>query len=303
MTSWQCKSLKAYYRLNRLLHPFPDELDVDRERAWLEATMARYGPKAALQSSTVQAGTVPAEWVVPPATQADRIVLYLHGGAYCLGSLESYRTFAASVANAAQARALLLSYRLAPEHPFPAALQDAQTAYTWLLGQGIAPEQMALAGDSAGGGLVLALMVSLRDADQPLPAAGVCISPWTDLSLSGRSWMTNARRELVLSPVILRQMGQAYLGDADPCTPLASPLYADLAGLPPLLVQVGGDEGLLSDAEEVALRARAAGVDVELEIWPDMWHVWHLTSRFVPEGQQAIDHIGAFLRPRFAGAA
>jgi len=303
MTSWQSRSLKAYYRLDRLLHPPKAELDVDRERAWLEATLARYGPKVELKRSTVQAGGVPAEWVVPPGAHADRVVLYLHGGAYCLGSLDAYRTFAASVANAVQARALLVDYRLAPEHRFPAALQDAQTAYAWLLDQGIAPEQVALAGDSAGGGLVLALMVSLRDAGEPLPAAGVCLSPWTDLAMSGRSWTTNVRRELVISPAILRQMDQAYLGNADPRTPLASPLYADLAGLPPLLVQVGGDEGLLSDGEEVALRARAAGVDVELEVWPGMWHVWQLTSRFVPEGRQAIERIGAFLQPRLSGAA
>lgn len=303
MTSWQSKSLKAYYRLDRLLHPPEAKLDVDRERAWLEATLARYGPKIDLQSSIVQAGGVPAEWVVPPGAHANRVVLYLHGGAYCLGSLDAYRSFAASVANAAQARALLIDYRLAPEHRFPAALQDAQTAYAWLLDQGIAPEQVALAGDSAGGGLVLALMVSLRDAGEPLPAAGVCLSPWTDLAMSGRSWTANARQELVISPAILRQMGQAYLGDADPRTPLASPLYADLAGLPPLLVQVGGDEGLLSDGEEVALRAKAAGVNVELEVWPGMWHVWQLTSRFVPEGQKAIEQIGAFLQPHFAEAA
>jgi acetyl esterase/lipase len=303
MSSWQYKVLKTYYRLNRLLRPPSEELDIDYERTDLEETMAQYGPRVELESSTVRAGGVPAEWLVVPGSRTDRVVLYFHGGAYCLGSLDTHRGLAATVASAAQARALLIDYRLAPEHRFPAAVLDAQAAYAWLLDQGTVPEQVALAGDSAGGGLLLALMVSLRDAGQPLPAAGVCLSPWADLSLSGRSWTTNARRELLLSSVKLRQMGQLYLGDADPLTPLASPLYADLAELPPLLIQVGGDEALLSDAEEVALRAKAAGVEVELEVWPGMFHVWQLTSRVIPEARQAIERIGVFLQARFAEAA
>jgi acetyl esterase/lipase len=303
MTSWQCKFLKAYYRLSRLLRPPSEEVDIDHERTWLQETMAQYGPKVELKSSAVRAGSVPAEWLVLPGSLTDRVVLYFHGGAYCLGSLDTHRGLAGTVASASQARALLIDYRLAPEHPFPAAVLDVQAAYNWLLDQGVAPEQVALAGDSAGGGLVLALMVSTRDAGQPLPAAGVCLSPWADLTLSGRSWTTNARRELLLSAVKMRQMGQLYLGDADPRTPLASPLYADLAGLPPILIQVGGDEALLSDAEEVALRAKAAGVEVELEVWPGMFHVWQLTSRAIPEARQAIERIGAFLQTRFAEAA
>jgi monoterpene epsilon-lactone hydrolase len=302
MTSWQSKSLKAYYRLNRLLHPSADEVDIDHERTWLEEAMARYGPKVELESSAVRAGSVPAEWLVLPGSLTQRVVLYLHGGSYCLGSLDTHRGLAATIAGAAQARALLIEYRLAPEHRFPAAVLDARAAYDWLLDQGIRPNQIALVGDSAGGGLVLALLASLSDAGRPLPIAGVCLSPWADLSLSGRSWTTNARRELVLSAAIMRQMGQLYLGDADPLTPLASPLYADLTGLPPLLIQVGGDEALLSDAEEVAARAKAAGVEVELEVWPGMFHVWQLTSRAIPEARQAIERIGAFLQARFAEA-
>jgi acetyl esterase/lipase len=303
MTSWQCILNKAYFRLHRLLRPPQDELDVDYERAAIDAIMVRLEPQVEMRSSTVQAGTVPAEWDVSHDALADRVVLYLHGGAYCVGSLDSYRGLAGLISVAARARVLLIDYRLAPEHPFPAAVQDAQAAYSWLLDQGIAPEQVALVGDSAGGGLVLALMVSLRDSGQPLPGAGVGVSPWTDLSMSGRSWTTNARREVALNPVKMRQMAQAYLGDTDPRTPLASPLYADLAGLPPLLILVGSDEGLLSDAEEVALRAKAAGVDVELEVWPGMFHGWHIASRFLPEGRQVIERIGAFLQPRFAQAA
>jgi acetyl esterase/lipase len=241
--------------------------------------------------------------LVVPGSQTGRVVLYLHGGAYCLGSLDTYRGLAATVAGAAQARGLLVDYRLAPEHPFPAAVQDAQAAYAWLLDQGIGPQQVALAGDSAGGGLLLALLVSLRDAGRPLPAAGVCLSPWTDLTLSGRSWTTNARRDLLLSAVKLGQMGRLYLGDADPRTPLASPMFADLAELPPLLIQVGGDEALLSDGEEVALRAKAAGVEVELEVWPGMFHVWHLTSQVIPEARQAIERVGTFVQARLAEAA
>ncbi len=172
-----------------------------------------------------------------------------------------------------------------------------------LLTQGVVPERVAVAGDSAGGGLALALLVSLRDAGQPLPSAGVCLSPWTDLAFTGSSWATNARRDLVLSRLTLGQMARAYLGDADPRTPLASPRYADLQGLPPLLIQVGGDEALLSDAEIVAQRAEEAGVDVDLEVWDGLYHVWQLGSRLIPEGRRAIEDIGAWLQPHFAESA
>jgi monoterpene epsilon-lactone hydrolase len=303
MASWQARLTRAGFRLGRLTRPHADELDVEEARTWLDSSLARVSPRIVAQAEGVLAGGVPAEWVVPQGARAGRVLLYLHGGAYCSGSLDAYRGLVASLAEAARSRTLVVDYRLAPEHPFPAAFEDTCTAYAWLLAEGFAPGQVAIAGDSAGGGLALALMVSLREAGQPLPSAAVCISPWADLAFSGTSWTTNARRELVLHAPTLRQMASAYLGGLDPRTPLASPLYADLAGLPPLLIQVGGDECLLSDAQGVAERARAAGVDVELEVWEGMYHVWHVMARYVPESRQAIERIGAWLEPRLAEAA
>lgn len=303
MTSWQANAMKAYMRFDRWRNPPAEKLDVAKSRAWFDTNLARIAPRLELRAEPVVASGVPAEWLELPGARTDRVILYLHGGAYCIGSVAAYRGLAASIAKAAQARALVVDYRLAPEHPFPAAVQDVQAAYQWLLAEGSPPVRVALAGDSAGGGLVLALLISLRDAGQPLPAAGVCLSPWTDLAFSGESWTTRAKLERVLNRVTMGQMAKAYLGAADPRSPLASPHYAELDGFPPLLIQVGSDEVLLSDAEELARKAEEAGVAADLEVWDGMYHAWHIGSRTVPEARRAIDRIGAWLQLRFADAA
>jgi len=227
-------------------------------------------------------------------------VLYLHGGGYVIGSPRSHRHLAAAIASAGQATGLLLDYRLAPEHPFPAAVEDATAAYRWLLEQGIAPGHVVIGGDSAGGGLTVATLVALRDAGVPRPAAGVCISPWTDLTFGGASYRTRAQSDPIVSRPGIDGMAQAYLGATPPRTPLASPLFADLRGLPPLLIQVGSDEVLLDDATELADRAKAAGVDTTLEVWDRMIHVWHWFLPMLDEAQAAIDGIGRFVRVRAA---
>jgi monoterpene epsilon-lactone hydrolase len=237
-----------------------------------------------------------AEWLRAPGTEGGRSILYLHGGGYVLGSLITHRALAGEIARAAGAAVLLLDYRLAPEHPFPAAVEDGVAALRWLQEQGFEPAQMAVAGDSAGGGLTVATLLSARDQGVPLPGAAVCISPWADLTCSNDSFRTRAYADpMVMSPGI-NQMAALYLQDTPPTHPLASPNYADLQGLPPLLIHVGTDEVLLDDAIKLDARARAAGIESSLEVWNDMIHVWHAFHPMLPEGKQAIERVGAFLR-------
>ena len=239
----------------------------------------------------------PAEWLTPPGA-GRAVVLYLHGGGYVIGSPKSHRHLAAAVARASAARALLLDYRLAPEHPFPAALEDAVAAYEWLLARGLDPRQIAVAGDSAGGGLTVATLLALRDRGLPLPAAGVCISPWVDLTCAGKSYVSRAAADPIVTHEAIVMMAKAYVGAGDPKAALVSPIFADLRGLPPLLVHVGSDEVLLDDALGLAALARRAGVDVTLEEWPAMIHVWHWFQPMLAEAEQATAAIGQFVRTR-----
>jgi acetyl esterase/lipase len=238
---------------------------------------------------------VPAEWIVPQGSSTAGAILYLHGGSFTSGSITSHRTLAGNVAIASRARALLIDYRLAPEHPFPAGLEDAAAAYEWLLSQGHAPGRIVVAGDSAGGNLALALLVRLRDRRRPLPAAAVCLSPNPDLTYSGESWAFNAKKDVMIEEWKERLAVEAYLQGADPRDPRASPSFADLSRLPPLLLQVGSYEVLLSDVQHFAEKARQAGVAVTLEVWPGMQHEWQFTARLMPEGRRAISHIGDFI--------
>lgn len=278
-----------------MLKPPSGALDVAASRAETEALAAQFKTKLALDCIPLEAGGVPAEWVVPPAAGPERVIFYLHGGSYNSGSIQSHRSLVANIANAAKARALVVEYRLAPEHRFPAALEDAVQAYHWLISTGVSHSQVVFAGDSAGGGLLLALLVFLRDHEDPLPVGGVCLSPWTDLTCQGESCTQNARKDFLLHAGQLRQSAALYLAGADPKDPLASPLYADLKGLPPLLIQIGSDELILSDATRLADRARNAGVPISLEVWQGMQHEWHFASGLIPEAQQAIESIGAFV--------
>jgi epsilon-lactone hydrolase len=254
-----------------------------------------YPPPDGVSYQPVEAGGVSAEWIVPPHARDDRVVLYLHGGCYATGSVATHRDLLTRLAAAASTRLLGLNYRLAPAHPFPAALDDTVAAYRWLLELGIEASQIAFAGDSAGAGLALATTLRLRDDGTPIPAALACISPWVDLAVTGPSMETNAGNDPIVSRPMLLGWAKLYLGDHDPRIPLASPLYADLRGLPPLLIQVGSAEVLLDDATRLAERASAAGVSSTLEVWPAMIHVWH-TFPAIPEARAAIAAIASFLR-------
>ena len=249
----------------------------------------------------VDAGGVPAAWVEAPGADAGRVMLYLHGGGYVIGSIDTHRELAGRLSQASAARVLVLDYRLAPEHPYPAAVEDAAAAYRWLLADGGAmPARTVIAGDSAGGGLTVAAMLALRDAGDPLPAAGVCLSPWVDMEGIGASMTAKVDVDPMVRREGLVRMAGLYLNGADPRTPLAAPLYADLSGLPPLLIHVGTAETLLDDATRLSERAKAAGVDVTLESWDDMIHVWHLFAPLLPEGQQAVERVGDYVRQRAA---
>lgn len=238
----------------------------------------------------------PAEWLSPPGA-GDGVVMYLHGGGYVIGSPRSHRHLVAAIALAAGTRALVPEYRLAPKHPFPAALEDAIAAYRWLVDDaGVPSRQIVVAGDSAGGGLAVAMLLALRDRALPLPAAGVCLSPWVDLSCGLPSCADGAPPDPVLEQSVLREMARSYLGTTDPRTPLASPLHGDLHGLPPLLIQVGSDELLLDDGRELASRATQAGVAATLEVWEGMIHVWHWFLPMLDEAQAAVDRVGTFIR-------
>jgi len=249
-----------------------------------------------IKKEKVSAGGIDAEWISAPNSSADRAVLYVHGGGYVIGSVNTHRDLLARIARASGARVLGINYRLAPEHPFPAAVDDSVAAYRWMLAQGLNPNRIAVAGDSAGGGLTVATLVAIRDAKLPVPGAGVCISPWVDMEGIGETMKTRAAADPVVQREGLLGMAAAYLGGQNPRSPLAAPLYADLKGLPPLLIQVGDAETLLDDSIRLNDRAKAAGVSTKLEVWPEMIHVWQLFAAFLPEGQQAIDGIGSFLK-------
>ncbi len=255
---------------------------------------------ADVKREAVSAGGVKSEWVSAPGADPARAILYLHGGGYVIGSINTHRALAARLSRASKARVLMIDYRLAPEHPHPAAVDDAVAAYRWMLSQGLKASRIALAGDSAGGGLTVAALVAIRDARLPTPAAGACLSPWVDLEGIGESMTTKAGVDPMVQKAGLLEMAKAYLGGKDPRTPLAAPLYADLSGLPPLLIQVGTAETLLDDASRLTERARKAGVSVTYEPWENMIHVWQLFAPMLDEGQQALERIGAFVRENAA---
>jgi monoterpene epsilon-lactone hydrolase len=288
-----------------LLRSRPVTADVTLEgmRRGLEDLMSMIPVPADVDVEPTVAGGLttsrPAELLTPPGAEKGRAVLYLHGGAYVLGSPKSHRELAARIGRAARSAVVVLDYRLAPEHPFPAAVDDAFAAYRWILDSGTAPQHVAIAGDSAGGGLTVAMLLAARDAGAPMPGAAALLSPWTDLEGTGASVVTNAGTDPMVQMDGLHFMARLYVGGGDIRHPRISSIHADLAGLPPLLIQAGKAEALLDDSVRLADRARASGVDVTLELWDDMIHVFQAFS-MLPEGQQAVAQIGEFIRRRTA---
>lgn len=278
----------------------PRSDDYRQRRRDIDARGVAYGIAADVTVEPVTANGVRAEWTATPGDTSDAAILYLHGGGYVIGSLDSHRHLAAEAGRAAGCWTLALDYRLAPEHPFPAAVEDAVAGYRYLLGRGIKPGRIAIAGDSAGGGLVVAALVAIRDAGLPQPRCGWCISPWVDLEAIGETMTSKSAADPTVQKAGILDMVRMYLNGADPRSPLAAPLYADLTGLAPLLIQVGAAETLLDDAIRLARLAGAADVYVELQVWPEMIHVWHLYHPELKAGLSAIQAGGAFVRARTA---
>lgn len=278
--------------------PVLEAATIAEMRAAMETMSGMFALPPDAESQPVRAGGVPAEWVSVPGAAHHRAILYLHGGGYVMGSIATHRELAARLSRACGARVLLIDYRLAPEQPFPAAVEDAAAAYRWLLAGGVDANRLVIAGDSAGGGLTVSTLVALRDARDPLPAAAVCLSPWVDLECTGESMTTRSAVDPLLQRALLQKMAEPYLHGQSPRSPLASPLYADLSGIPPLLIQVGTSEVLFDDSTRLAERARKAGVDVALEPWEEMIHDFQLFAALLPEGREAIARIGEYVRKR-----
>ena len=239
---------------------------------------------------------IPAEWIVPAKASRRGVLLYLHGGGYCVGSIDTHRGMVSHIASESGTKALLIDYRLAPEHPFPAAVEDSTTAYKWLLSQGTASDDIIIAGDSAGGGLAVSTLISLKEKEIPLPAAAVLLSPWVDLAMTGDSITSKADIDPLVTKESLFEMAEAYLGETDGLVPLASPVYAALKGLPPMLIHVGTSEVLHDDAARLADLAVKSGVEVSLNVAEGMCHVWHYFTVMLPESIAAIKEIAVFMR-------
>ena len=289
-------------KLKKILREKAAPPDADIPLDVMRKGMEKVSFKAAddIQSEGITVAGRAAEWVRAPGVPAGRAILYMHGGGYVMGSLNTHRSLAGEVSRAAQAAVLLLDYRLAPENPFPAAVDDGVAAYRWLLEQGFKPQALAIAGDSAGGGLAMATLVAARDQGLPMPAAAVPISPWSDLTCSNESYQTRAEADPMVTPGGIGKMAGVYLQGSDPKHPYASPNLASLQSLPPLLIHVGRDEVLLDDAIKLDQKAKSDGVKSTLEIWDDMIHVWHAFHPMLPEAKQGIARIGEFLREQWA---
>jgi epsilon-lactone hydrolase len=267
---------------------------LDESRAYVEQFFSRFPVLPNLNVEPTEIGGVRGDWLTLPTSEPSRVILYIHGGAFVFCTPRDYRALTARIAEATDAKTLVVDYRMAPENPFPAAIHDCTAAYKGLLQQGVPPSSIIIAGDSAGGNLTMATLLSIRDSSAPLPAGGVCISPWVDLECVGESMTTNADVDPLCTKDSMLLEAGLYLNGHNARDPLASPIHANLTGLPPLLIQVGSEETLLDDSNRLAARAKENGVPVTLEIFDGMPHVWHTFAEYLPEAQEAIDAIGAF---------
>ena len=296
MTSFRTRLVK--FSLSKVNLIGGDRVDVRRLRVRASVAARIFRTHRKVKVSCIKAGGIPSEWLCPNHAPTDRVLMYIHGGGFITGSTKTHRSFVSKIAFLSQTCALSVNYRLAPEYPFPAGLEDCITAYRWLLQTGIASGKIIVAGDSSGGNLAMALLIAMRDAGEPLPAGAIGISPTTDLALSGESYKTRADVDLFFGRAgrKVSAIYKNYFGDNDPAHPLISPVYADMKGLPSILLQVGDHEVLLDDSVQFAARARKAGVDICFSVWPEMMHDFQLYETFIPEAREAITQIVSFIK-------
>jgi len=309
--SWQARAISAVLRTFKRRHTTIDRLGV--AHVYVKSTrliircLEPFIPyrRTGLRIHPAVGAPVPAEWITPLAAAPRHTMLFLHGGGYLMCSPHTHRTLTTFFARQLPTRVLVPHYRLAPENPFPAGLDDALACYRWLRAQGIPAREIVLAGDSAGGGLVLGMLLALRDAGEELPAAAAILSPWTDLAATGTSLITNTFSEVWFYGESVAIAAKLYLGSTPATHPLASPLYADLRGLPPLIIHASESEAVRDDSVRFAAKAHDAGVPVELKIWPGLPHVWQAFIPFLPEARQSLDEIVEFLKnpPRTMASA
>ena len=281
----------------KLKNPYTETKTIDQLRKETEDA----GNKIPLPKNTkfkrISIGNIDAEWITCGEFESDKIFMFMHGGGYYRGSIASTRATVARISAEAKVRCLSIEYRLAPEYPFPAAIDDTYTAYNWLLKEGVKPKNIIVSGQSAGGGLCLALLLKLKEKNFFLqPRGAVALSPWTDLTQSGKTMKINADVDPVISKKYLDRMANLYLAKTPNILPLASPLYGELSGLPPLLIQVGSAETMLDDSRRFFEKAKVAKVDVKIEVWNDMFHGWHGSAHILKDGDKAIKNIGLFCR-------
>jgi monoterpene epsilon-lactone hydrolase len=283
--------------IRTLLTSKPRPIGWAQRRARLDEVGSVWTIADDIRCEAVDCNGVPGEWSIAPGSDASRVLLFFHGGGYCSGSILSHRRMVSEAGRAAKMRTLAIDYRRAPEHPFPAQHEDALAAWRFLRAQGIAANHIAVGGDSAGGNLTLSLIGRLRAADEALPACGWLVSPWTDLTMSGASLASKDAVDPIIHKVYLEELAQAYVpAGMDRKDPLISPLFANLSGFPPMLIQVGSAETLLSDATRLAEALGAADVEVSLEIWPHMIHAWPVWNAALEGGRAALAHAGQFIR-------
>ena len=272
--------------------------EIPQMRRDYDARGLAFGLPSDVKVEPLTANGVKAEWTATPGADASKVILFLHGGGYVIGSLDSHRHLVAECGRTAGVRTLAIDYRMAPEHPFPAAVEDTVAAYRFLLSSGVAAGKICIAGDSAGGGLVVGGILAIRDAGLPLPACAWCISPWVDMEARGQSFTDRAATDPTVQAPTIRFMAETYLAGADPRSAHAAPHYGDLRGLPPMMIQVGACETLLDDSIQLARAAGIADVAVDLQIWPEMIHVWHTYHTELSAGKRAIAAGGAFVKSK-----
>ena len=280
-------------------NPYTENKTINKLREETETASALIPLPKNTKFNRILAGNVYAEWITCGKVNTDKIFMFMHGGGYYRGSIAATRATVARISAEAKMRCLSIDYRLAPEHPFPAAIDDTYTAYNWLIKEGFKPKNIIVSGQSAGGGLCLALLLKIKQNRQFQPKGVVALSPWTDLSQSGKTMITNAKIDPVISKEYLDRMANLYLCKTPNITPLASPLYGDLSGLPSMLVQVGSAETMLDDSERFVKKAKEAKVDVRIEVWEDMFHGWHGSAHILKDAEEAIKSIGLFCRKLF----